>query len=88
MIPVSNPPIPREDWVKTLEHVADQTFELLNNDKSSVTCICGETIALFYAYRCLYCESLFCRNCAEEHFGQTVEDYRKENPVEDDADST
>jgi len=35
-----------------------------------VTCVCGKTINMHYAYRCLYCGIYFCETCAKAHFGQ------------------
>ena len=67
----------QEEWIAALEQVACQTEELMANGETKVTCECGKTVDLFYAYRCLYCEIVYCRKCAEIHFGQTVEDYKK-----------
>lgn len=41
-----------------------------------VTCRCGITIPLRFAFRCLYCGEYFCTSCAEEHFGMTREEYK------------
>ena len=43
--------------------------------KGTVTCGCGQARALTMAFRCLYCGEWFCRNCAEIHFGQTVQEW-------------
>lgn len=48
---------------------------------ATVTCPCGRVRSVMLMYRCLYCKVMFCDQCAEEHFGQTVADYRKENPL-------
>lgn len=36
-----------------------------------VTCPCGVTIAVAYAYKCLYCGLWFCRACAARHFSHS-----------------
>jgi hypothetical protein len=32
------------------------------------------------AYKCLYCGQWYCMQCAEEHFGKTITQYREEHP--------
>lgn len=46
----------------------------------SVRCPCLKLVRVKHAYRCLYCNIFFCKECAEKHFGQTVEEYRTANP--------
>lgn len=41
----------------------------------SIHCTCGLQRALPLAYRCLYCGEYFCGQCAEKHFGQTVQEW-------------
>ncbi len=43
---------------------------------NAVNCPCGQLRALTMAYRCLYCGVWFCFNCAQEHFGMTVKQFR------------
>lgn len=43
-----------------------------------VRCPCLKNVLLKYAYRCLYCEIFYCKECAEQHFGKTVAEYRAE----------
>lgn len=38
-------------------------------------CYCNNRHPLDQMYRCLYCGVYFCFKCAEEHFGQTVEEW-------------
>ena len=37
---------------------------------SRVTCGCGRSIPVRFAYRCFFCGIWFCRTCAEAHFGE------------------
>jgi len=43
-----------------------------------IRCVCMKLINMKYAYRCLYCEIFYCRECAEQHFGKTVDESRAE----------
>lgn len=36
-----------------------------------VTCGCGLTMPLRFAFKCLYCGEFYCQVCAEHHFGKT-----------------
>lgn len=45
---------------------------------SRVTCGCGITIKLVFAFRCLYCGEFYCGKCAEIHFGKTRAQYEHE----------
>lgn len=41
-----------------------------------ITCFdCGYKRSLELAYRCLYCGIWFCVNCAEAHFGKTIQNH-------------
>jgi hypothetical protein len=44
----------------------------------AVRCPCLKLVRLRHAYRCLYCDIFFCKECAEQHFGKTVEEYKQE----------
>lgn len=48
---------------------------------ATVTCPCGTKRAIVKAYQCLYCKVWFCTLCAEEHFGQTVNEYREKGEL-------
>ena len=77
--------------LKELEWFAKQFREAVDTD--SITCECGRSIPLRFAYRCLYCGCYFCQRCAEEHFGKTRAQYLKEldekkNDVLDGSDVT
>lgn len=45
--------------------------------KARVTCGCGLTISVMYAFRCLYCGEYYCQRCAEAHFGMTRAEYER-----------
>ena len=55
---------------------ARQVFQS-GGDNVKVTIRNGKTIPLWAAYRCLYCGEYFNQTGAEEHFGQTRQDYYK-----------
>lgn len=64
------------------EHIRVQSHHGVTAQRVTVRCRCGWNRSMTYMFRCLYCKELFCQHCAELHFGQTVEEYRAENPVE------
>ena len=45
---------------------------------ATMTCCCGTERAVLMMHLCLYCAEWFCQSCAEVHFGQTVEQYKKD----------
>lgn len=60
------------------EFVAKQFKEAMFHEGQSVqsvTCECGCNMPLRFAYECLYCGQFYCQSCAEEHFGETREEY-------------
>lgn len=46
-----------------------------------VTCRCGLTMPLRFAYRCLYCGEFYCMKCAEIHFGKSRQQYKIEKDL-------
>lgn len=57
--------------VQTLKLIANQTKELESQEGDpQVTCPCGATGPLRTAFRCFYCEVIFCPTCAEDHFAE------------------
>lgn len=45
---------------------------------TKVTCAeCSACVPIRFLFRCLYCDLWFCEICAEEHFGESLESYRK-----------
>ena len=63
-------------------HVAKQAFVAMQFKSAKgpypqIPCGCGRTIPLRFAIRCLYCGEYYCEACAEVHFGETREEYRR-----------
>lgn len=65
----------------TFNLVYEQTKQLLESP-SFVRCGCLEKLKPHQSYKCLYCEVSFCKRCAEQHFGKTVNQYKMENKNE------
>lgn len=63
-----------------LEAVASQARELFQRDAGEMTCPCGTVMPLKTAFRCLYCEVWFCRECAMDHFGPLSDDEAGAHP--------
>jgi len=73
--------ISAEDWLSKLTFVAKQTKEFMDKHRPFVRCGCLVKLAPHQAYKCLFCEEAFCKNCAEIHFGQTRAEYRAKHPI-------
>lgn len=58
---------------------ADKQWQQVKGARPTVTCECGDTYPLRFMYRCLYCKIYLCEECAEIHFGKTVEEYFSES---------
>ncbi|WP_430010231.1 hypothetical protein [Methylophaga lonarensis] len=43
-----------------------------------IRCPCLKLVPISRAYHCLYCGVFFCKECAEKHFGKTVDEYNAE----------
>ena len=66
--------------------VAKQFKEAMYQEGQSVqqvTCGCGLTMPLRFAFRCLYCGEFYCQPCAEDHFGKTRAQYNLEKKEHD-----
>lgn len=79
-----------EDWIDKANFIKKQIKETVDQDSNGVTvrlatitCRCGWKRSIMHMFQCLYCKEWFCHLCAETHFGKTVEQYRKENPIAD-----
>lgn len=48
----------------------------------TITCPCGRERGWTLMYKCLYCDTYFCRECAEEHFGKSVAEYQAKKKEE------
>lgn len=71
------------DPIKIMESqvrfIKDQEDMDLKAKFLQVRCVCLKLVKMKYAYRCLYCGIFYCRECAEQHFGKTVAEYRSEH---------
>ena len=47
-----------------------------------IRCVCLKLQSWKDMYKCLYCLVFYCRECAEQHFGRTVEQYRSKPAYE------
>ncbi len=45
------------------------------------TCGCGQLRHVTKGYRCLYCGEWYCTNCAELHFGQTIQQWVEDKRI-------
>ena len=63
---------------KQTKETVDQEARGVTVRLATVTCPCDRKRSLMHMYKCLYCSVWFCKECAEEHFGKTVEQYRAE----------
>ena len=67
--------------------IAEQEGDEIPAKHLKVRCPCLKLVKWSYAYRCLYCGVFFCKECAEEHFGKTVDEYRREHNHHDDIEA-
>lgn len=58
--------------------VRAQFNDLKGENNAMVTCGCGNSIPVRFAFRCLYCREWFCQADAEAHFGKTLREYQAE----------
>lgn len=63
---------------KQLAETVNQELEGVTCRMAVITCPCGQKRAIVKMYRCLYCKTWFCHQCAEQHFGKTVDQYYKD----------
>lgn len=73
------------DDANTLDIVYRQIKETVAQDAegvtvrlATITCPCGWKRSIMHMFQCLYCNVWFCKSCAEQHFGKTVEQYKAE----------
>jgi len=64
------------DW--QLEMIKEQVGWGVIADKVTVKCRCHRKVKVLYAHRCLYCGIYYCRDCAQEHFGYSMTEVRKD----------
>lgn len=53
-----------------IKYQSDQAFK-----SGLVTCGCHNSFNLINMHKCLYCGELYCKDCAEIHFGKTKKEY-------------
>lgn len=51
-------------------------------EKGTIHCACGQIRSVLLAYRCLYCGMWLCVNCAEVHFGLTIQQWIEKKRVQ------
>lgn len=78
----------KQEWLDKATVVYNQTKETVAQEAAGIgcrmaviTCPCGRKRAMVKMYQCLYCRVWMCHQCAEDHFGKTVAEYRAENPA-------
>lgn len=64
-------------WIQVEESVKQEAAGVTVR-LATLTCVCGQARGIMLMYQCLYCRVWFCHQCAEEHFGKTVAEYRAE----------
>ena len=72
--------ITEKEYFDKLDRVGKQYDEILNQNVVNITCGCGIQYSIEMMYQCLYCNEWYCKSCAEDHFGKSVEQWRKEHP--------
>lgn len=55
------------------QRLSEQWHDAVNYH--TIICGCGLLRAIEMAFRCLYCGEWYCVNCAEVHFGKTVQEH-------------
>lgn len=68
--------VSQEDYIKKFQFIYQQTKEMTDPVRPFVRCGCGKKLWPHQAYKCLYCGEWYCKQCAEEHFGKTVAQYK------------
>ena len=65
-----------------LNLIGEQESDDIPSSALKIRCSCLDLHPWKSMYRCLYCSAWFCKSCAEEHFGKTVEEYQRESDLE------
>lgn len=71
-----------DDYFEKLQAVADQIEQISRQPEVTVTCGCGKTLPILSMHNCLYCSQHYCKTCAEEHFGETVKEWKRREQLE------
>lgn len=61
------------------QRLSEQWHDAINYH--TIICDCGLARAIEMAFRCLYCGEWYCANCAEVHFGKTIQEHIIEKRV-------
>ncbi len=61
-----------------IQETVEQSINGVIGRLMTVTCPCGWKRGITLMYKCLYCDVWFCRSCAEEHFGKSVDEYKQQ----------
>ncbi len=64
-----------------LKFIKAQEDDQVPSSNIKIRCGCLRLVSWKYMHRCLYCSVFFCKECAEEHFGKTVAQYKTENTI-------
>jgi len=78
----------KEIWAEKIAFIAKQIRETVQQTNNgipvrlgTITCRCGRERGIVLMYKCLYCKEWYCEICAEQHFGQTVAEFRKKHAI-------
>ena len=75
----TNAPIPRIGAYRETSEKAAAQWREAKGEQPFIHCGgCDHFIPMRFLFRCLYCGIWFCKTCAEDHFGQTRDDYLAE----------
>lgn len=65
-----------------LSFIKQQESDGIPSSALKIRCGCLSLKPWKYMHRCLYCSVWFCKECAEDHFGKTVKQYKSEHAKE------
>ena len=66
---------------KQIKETVQQTNDGVPVRLATITYRCGRERSIMLMHQCLYCKEWYCETCAEQHFGQTVAEYREKYPI-------
>lgn len=64
------------DTKKKRAQVALQIQQAMKPSPTLITCGCGFSLPIRFAFKCLYCAEWFCNGCGEAHWGMTASEYQ------------
>lgn len=68
-----------------IKETVKQDAEGVTVRMGTITCPCGWERAIMHMFQCLYCKVWFCHNCAEQHFGKTVKQFKTEKSAQKES---